>query len=130
MRKIIGKVIISISLVFVTICFIDFWKNKTKTNADYSGIITVTIKDLGGTELTKKIEFTEEDTLLGLLEQEFTIRYEISKYGAVIYDIEWIKTDFKSTYIAIYIDGLYGTEGISYIVLKDNMTILLEETRL
>lgn len=130
MRKIILKIVIAIILIVLAIVAVKIWKDKTTSGNDPEGTITVILKDLNDREETRTIDFYEDDTFLGLLEKEYTISYKDSSYGAVLYNIDWIKTDFKTTYIAIYIDDKYSTVGVSSIELKDGMTILLLETKI
>ncbi len=51
-------------------------------------------------------------------------------YGKTLYDIEWIKTDFFTSYVAIYVNDEYASVGISSITLEDGMRIKLKETKL
>ena len=132
MRKFIIKIVIALSLVGIAIGSIYLFKKYTTTENDPLGTVTIIVRDLSDKELKKEIKFEEEDTFIGLLEKEFeNVRYEDNpQFSGILYDIEWIKTDFKTTYLAIYIDDKYATVGILSIKLKDGMTILLKETKL
>ena len=128
MRKIILKIVIALLVIGVSIGAVQIWNRTVKKGNDEKGSITITIKDLSNKEESKTISFKKEDTFLEVLDREYDIRYENGSYGTILYDIDWIKTDFKNTYLAIYIDGKYATVGISSIELVDGMKILFEET--
>jgi len=44
--------------------------------------------------------------------------------------MESVITDFKTEYIAIYVNGKYSNKGVSYIVLEDGIKIEFKETKL
>lgn len=72
----------------------------------------------------------KKNALFNLLNDNYQIRYETSIYGVTLLDIDSIKTDFRNSYIAIYIDDKYSNFGISSINLYDGIKIKLKETRL
>ena len=65
-----------------------------------------------------------------MLNENYKIRYEDSTYGVKLLDMESIKTDFKTTYLAIYVDGKYSSKGVSYIELHNGIIIEFKETKL
>ena len=77
-----------------------------------------------------KNQATKKDALFDLLNNNYQIRYDTSIYGVRLLDIDSIKTDFRNSYIAIYIDDKYSSYGISSINLYDGMKISLKETRI
>ena len=77
-----------------------------------------------------KNQATKKDALFDLLNNNYQIRYDTSIYGVRLLDIDSIKTDFRNSYIAIYIDDKYSNFGISSINLYDGMKISLKETRI
>ena len=89
-----------------------------ETNALYDNLYPSRI--IVGTDL-------KDEKLLDVLNNNYTIRTSMSTYGAVIYDIDDIKTDFNTTYIAIYVDDKYSNVGISYINIYDGMRITFKE---
>ena len=91
---------------------------------DYEKEISNKSYDLNKDQATKK------DALFNLLNNNYQIRYETSIYGVTLLDIDSIKTDFRNSYIAIYIDDKYSNFGISSIKLYDGMKISLKETRI
>ena len=91
---------------------------------DYEKEISNRSYDLNKDQATKK------DALFNLLNDNYQIRYETSIYGVTLLDIDSIKTDFRNSYIAIYIDDKYSNFGISSINLYDGMKISLKETRI
>lgn len=50
-------------------------------------------------------------------------------YGVVLYGINEIQTDWYTTYLAIYVDGVYSSRGISSITLVDGMKLKVVETK-
>ncbi len=78
----------------------------------------------------KKEDALEKGALFNILNDNYKIRYETTIYGVLLLDIDSIKTDFKSSYIAIYIDDKYSSYGISSIKLYDGMKISFKETRI
>lgn len=104
-------------------------KNEIKYNItiilfDYEKEISNKSYDLSKDQATKK------DALFNLLNNNYQIRYETSIYGVTLLDIDSIKTDFRNSYIAIYIDDKYSNFGISSINLYDGIKISLKETRI
>ena len=95
------------------------WSEKIK----FSGFV-YRVYDLNKDQATKK------DALFNLLNNNYQIRYETSIYGVTLLDIDSIKTDFRNSYIAIYIDDKYSNFGISSINLYDGIKISLKETRI
>ncbi len=91
---------------------------------DYEKEISNRSYDLNKDQATKK------DALFNLLNNNYQIRYETSIYGVTLLDIDSIKTDFRNSYIAIYIDDKYSNFGISSINLYDGIKISLKETRI
>lgn len=87
---------------------------------DESGIARITIKDAESTILFEEIiEFTKDDTLIGLLEnhEEIMMKGETSKIGLYITELCGVKAE--EAYWAIYIDGDYAMVGVSQIPLTN-----------
>lgn len=125
MRKLIIKILVSLILIGIAIGTF-FIVNHISNNG--SGKINIKIYDINETMISDKdIEFKKDDKLIDLLEKNYTIRTSSSRYGLILYDIDSIKTDFTTTYIAIYIDDKYSNFGISSIKLYDGMRISFKE---
>ena len=125
--KWIIKILISISLICICISlFIVFNNLKGK---DEKGIdLTIILKDKNNNVCVDDTYHNNDLSLVELLKTNYEVRIEKSTYGYIIYDFEEIKTDFKNSYLAIYVNDQYSNYGISGIVLKDDMVILFKET--
>lgn len=125
--KWIIKILISISLICICISlFIVFNNLKGK---DEKGIdVTIILKDKNNNVCVDDTYHNNDLSLVELLKTNYDVRIEKSTYGYIIYDFEEIKTDFKNSYLAIYVNDQYSNYGISGIVLKDDMVILFKET--
>ena len=125
--KWIIKILISISLICVCISlFIVFNNLKGK---DEKGIdVAIILKDKNNNVCVDDTYHNNDLSLVELLKTNYEVRMEKSTYGYILYDFEEIKTDFKNSYLAIYVNDQYSNYGISGIVLKDDMVILFKET--
>lgn len=125
--KWIIKILISISLICICISlFIVFNNLKGK---DEKGIdVTIILKDKNNNVCVDDTYHNNNLSLVELLKTNYEVRMEKSTYGYILYDFEEIKTDFKNSYLAIYVNDQYSNYGISGIVLKDDMVILFKET--
>jgi hypothetical protein len=125
--KWIIKILISISLICICISlFIVFNNLKGK---DEKGIdVTIILKDKNNNVCVDDTYHNNDLSLVELLKTNYEVRMEKSTYGYILYDFEEIKTDFKNSYLAIYVNDQYSNYGISGIVLKDDMVILFKET--
>ncbi|MCR4898051.1 MAG: DUF4430 domain-containing protein [Acholeplasmatales bacterium] len=125
--KWIIKILISISLICICISlFIVFNNLKGK---DEKGIdVTIILKDKNNNVCVDDTYHNNDLSLVELLRANYEVRMEKSTYGYILYDFEEIKTDFKNSYLAIYVNDQYSNYGISGIVLKDDMIILFKET--
>ena len=125
--KWIIKILISISLICICISlFIVFNNLKGK---DEKGIdVTIILKDKNNNVYVDDTYHNNNLSLVELLKTNYDVRMEKSTYGYILYDFEEIKTDFKNTYLAIYVNNQYSNYGVSGIVLKDDMVILFKET--
>ena len=125
--KWIIKILISISLIGVCVSlFIIF--NNIKGKDEKSIDVTIILKDKDNNIYVDDTYHNNSLSLVELLNNNYDVRMEKSVYGYILYDFEEVKTDFKKTYIAIYINDKYSNYGISDIVLKDEMIILFKET--
>jgi len=126
MKKLIIKIIVSVILIGISIGTFFIVRNLNKNDSD--GLINIKVYDINDVLVSDKdIEFKKDDKFIDILENNYTIRTSVSTYGYILYDIDDIKTDFKKTYIAIFIDDKYSNVGISGIVLYDGMRVSLKE---
>ena len=131
------KVIISVAaLVFLAGSFLTIsYFNKS----DIEGTITITVVDeIGDTVSSKEFDFTSEDTLFDLLDQNFEVGCANSSYqlssecekilftSRVLMKIDDVETDWINNYIAIYENNEYSLLGIDSIVLNDGDIFVFE----
>ncbi len=125
MRKLIIKIIVSLILIGIAIGTFFIINNISNSG---SGTLNIKVYDINENIVSDKdIEFKKEDKFIDILENNYQIRTSNSTYGIVLYDIDDIKTDFTTTYIAIYIDDKYSNYGVSGIKLYDGMRISFKE---
>ena len=128
MKKIIIKVIVSLILIGIAIGTFFIVDNLRKNS--YDGTLNIKVYDIDEKLLSDKdISFKKDDKLINILEDNYTIRTSTSTYGYILLDLDELKTDFKTTYIAIYVDDKYSNYGISGIKLYDGMRISFKEMR-
>lgn len=131
MKKLIIKIIVSLILIGIAIGTFVVVNNINNKKVE-DGIININIKlyDINEKIVSDKdFKVNSDDKLLDILKNNYTVRTSNSTYGAIIYDIDDIKTDFKTTYIAIYVDDKYSQVGISSIVIYDGMRVVFKEMR-
>lgn len=130
MRKLIFKISISVVAVLIMVGGYLYFTNLNKIDAS-KGIVTIEVFDINNEMIINdKLEFREEDTLVSLLENNYKVILEDGPYGKTLLAIDKIETDFKTTYLAIYVDGKYATTGISGINLVDGRKITFCETKI
>ncbi|HEY8396098.1 MAG TPA: DUF4430 domain-containing protein [Bacilli bacterium] len=91
---------------------------------DESGSVRIVIENSESTVLFDGVlDFTKNDTLIGLLQnhEEIRMRGETSQYGLYITELCGVKAE--NAYWAIYVDGEYAMVGVSDIPLKENAEI-------
>ena len=79
----------------------------------------------------KEFEFTNEDTLFNILEENYEVGCANSSFqlsdvcekgmfsSRIILEIDTLKTDWRNSYISIYENGEYSVHGIDDISLND-----------
>ena len=141
MKKLIIKIIISVVIITLAIIGISLYNQKYKnkkpanndtTNSETIASISVTIiaYDIDKNKICDDKYDGKNKTLFDILNENYDIRYDETSLGVRLFDFESIKTDFKTEYIAIYVDNKYSNKGISYIELHDGIIIELKETKL
>ncbi len=126
MKKLIIKILVSLILIGITIGTFFIVNNLHK--GDSIGTVNIKLYDIDEKLISdKNIGYKEDEKFIDLLERNYKIRTSTSIYGYILLDIDDIKTDFKTTYIAIYVDDNYSNVGISGIVLYDGMRIAFKE---
>ncbi len=126
MKKLIIKILVSLILIGITVGTFFIVNNLRK--GDSIGTVNIKLYDIDEKLISdKNIGYKEDEKLIDLLEKNYKVRTSTSIYGYILLDIDDIKTDFKTTYIAIYVDDNYSNVGISGIVLYDGMRIAFKE---
>lgn len=106
---------------------------------DTEGTITIILIDeIGDTISSKEYDFTSDDTLFDLLDENYEIGCADSSYqlssecseniltSRVILKIDGIETDWLNTYIAIYENDKYSLSGIDGMTLNDGDIFVFE----
>ncbi len=69
------------------------------------------------------VEYLEDDTLFGLLSENFTLTYEESEYGRYLTSIgTLVPEEGTHEYISFYIDDEYALSGVDETDLVDGQT--------
>ena len=108
-------------------------------NSDIEGSVTITLIDeIGDTVSSKEYDFTSEDTLFDLLNENFEVGCANSSYqlslecdkglfsSRVLMKLNDVETDWTSTYIAIYENDEYSLLGIDNMTLNDGDVFVFE----
>ena len=66
-----------------------------------------------------EVEFLEDDTLFGLILENFTVTYEESDFGRYLTSIGTLVPSEANQYISFYIDGDYAMTGVDATDLED-----------
>lgn len=142
-RSLAIKIMISLFVLAIGISLVLGIRNCQKKNAqaDNTGTITITIENLAGDTVTRKIEFDKEYSMMDILTMTYgyNLKTDTTSLGIRLLGISdkdeygnevTLDTDFKTSYIAIYVDGKYSSKGISLIEPVDGMVLLLKETKI
>ena len=129
MRNLILKIVVSILLVatvIITLVLVN--KNEVKNDEIYN--VNIVISNKEETIRDDNYQVKSDTTLFNLLDTNYDIVYDETIYGVRLLGIDTIITDFKSSYIAIYVDNKYSSYGISNIKLYDGIKISFKEQTL
>ena len=133
MRKnILIKVLISVFFLSLAIAALITSKQIEKKNAVSQDVGTITIEVVTLDNKVNKREFNykEGDSVWSIIKENYTVRYSETQTGVWLYDIDDVKTDFTTTYLAIYVDDVYSNYTIDGIKIKDGLVVSLRETKL
>jgi len=133
MKKILIS-IVALALIigsFLALSYYDF--------SDVEGTISITLKDeIGDTISSKEYDFTSEDTLFNILDDNYNLTCANSSYqesdicekglftSRILLGIDTLKTDWRNSYIAIYENKEYSTQGIDNISINDGDKYIFE----
>ena len=129
MRNLILKIIVSVLLITtVVLTLVLSNRNEAKSGEIYHVNIVISNQ----TEIIKddNYEINSDVTLFNLLDSNYELVYDETVYGIRLLGIDTIITDFKTSYIAIYVDNNYSSYGISKIKLYDGIKITFRETKI
>lgn len=129
MRNWIIKIAVLVVAVAIAITAVMLFKKNNDPTADAEGRVTVELTDLSGRSERHELSFSEGDTLESLLQRHFEVDYDDGQYGAVLMGIGFIKTDFQTTYVSIYVNGEYATYGLSNLKPVDGYVYSFREAR-
>ena len=130
MKKLIIKIALAIVIIGLAIGAIVLFNHINKAKKPkYDTEVNIIVYNIEEEIVSNKKFNGKDKTLFDLLNDNYEIRYEESIYGVKLLDIDEIKTNFIDTFIAIYVDGVFSTRGISYITLHDKILIELKESK-
>lgn len=133
MRKnILIKVLISVFFLSLAIAALITSKQIEKKNAVSQDVGTITIEIVTLDNKVNKREFNykEGDSVWSIIKENYIVRFSETQTGVWLYDIDDVKTDFTTTYLAIYVDDVYSNYTIDGIKIKDGLVVSLRETKL
>lgn len=133
MRKnILIKVLISVFFLSLAIAALITSKQIEKKNAVSQDVGTITIEVVTLDNKVNKREFNykEGDSVWSIIKENYIVRFSETQTGVWLYDIDDVKTDFTTTYLAIYVDDVYSNYTIDGIKIKDGLVVSLRETKL
>ncbi len=120
------------SIIILVVSFASFSVYSQLNNNDTVGEITIIIVDeIGDTVSSKTYDFTKEDTLFSILQDNYEIGCADSSYhittvcepllfnSRVILKVNSVETDWTNTFIAVYENDEYSNYGIDSISLND-----------
>ncbi len=119
----ISTIIVFITLILVLFVFVPIGANE-------DGSIRIIVTD-GETLYDGEIAFTEGETLFELLDEMYDLSCADMNYKSddtcsftsmgnhILLRIEDIESDWTSSYIAIYENGEYATQGVDSLELND-----------
>jgi len=129
LRNLILKIIVSILLITtVVVTLVLANKNEVKNDEIYN--VNIVVSNREETIRNDNYQIKSDVTLFNLLDTNYDIVYDETIYGVRLLGIDTIITDFKSSYIAIYVDNKYSSYGISNIKLYDGIKISFKEQTL
>ena len=129
MRNLVIKIIVSILLI-TTVAVTIVLTNNNKPNKGDIYNVNIVIKNQSETLNDDYYKIESDQTLFDLLDSNYELKYDNTAYGVRLLGIDTIITDFKTSYIAIYVDDKYSSYGISNIKLYDGIKITFKETKL
>ena len=133
MKKILISFVALVLIIgsFLALSYLDF--------SDVEGTISITLIDeIGDTISSKEYDFTNEDTLFSILDKNYDLgcansSYQLSEVcekglftSRILLEINTLKTDWRNSYISIYENEEYSTQGIDNISINDGDKFVFE----
>lgn len=129
MRNLILKIVVSVLLITtVVLTLVLSNRNEAKSGEIYH--VNIVISNQKEIIKDDNYEINSDVTLFNLLDSNYELVYDETVYGVRLLGIDTIITDFKTSYIAIYVDNNYSSYGISKIKLYDGIKITFRETKI
>jgi len=131
-KNILIKVLITVFFLSLAIGALIIAKQIEKKNAVSQDVGTITIEIVTLDNKVNKREFNykEGDSVWSIIKENYIVRFSETQTGVWLYDIDDVKTDFTTTYLAIYVDDVYSNYTIDGIKIKDGLVVSLRETKL
>ncbi len=128
-KKLIIKIVVTFILIGIVLGVFLYQKLKEQPVSNSGGTVTIIIINKEKVEMSnRQISFQKGEKLLDMLVANYDVVAADGAYGKVLYGIDGVVTDFKHSYLAIYVNDQYLEVGISYAELKDGLVIKFVET--
>lgn len=128
------------SILVLGVAGIGFLISGQLSRSNHDGTLTIVLIDEDGeTVIDEAIPFDEGDSMIDILEEQYSIQCGDSSYnpttcsdlpsfGRVLLTFEEVETDWWTTFLAIYIDDVYSVSGIDDIEPTDGTVYRFEFT--
>ncbi len=112
MLKKIGRISFAILLVLLMVLTIVFnFSSSTKSDGD--GHLNIIVKNIDGNiTSSERYEYNKDDSLFDILNENYTLTYENTKYGHFLLGIDDIKTDSFTSWL--WLELAYIKDGVEY----------------
>jgi len=124
------RTVLGIMLFFAIFPILFGCSTDGRVTASGSGTITIEVVDIDGNVISSvEKDFRRGDTLIGLLQEEFTVYCGDASgnptedcsftepYGVYLTGLDTVAE--SGTYVALYVNGEYATTGIDFLEIAD-----------
>lgn len=119
MKVIASALVIIVMAVFWTILTVD---TPYEQPDGIGNVMVVVVAEDGSIIIEDRLSFKEGDTLLGVLDQNYTLRYTNTSIGRILLDFESVKTDFERDFIQIRISGQLLRSGAEPLLMDNDLS--------
>ncbi len=119
MKVIASALVIIVMAVFWTILTVD---TPYEQPDGIGNVMVVVVAEDGSIIIEDRLSFKEGDTLLGVLDQNYTLRYTTTSIGRILLDFESVKTDFERDFIQIRISGQLLRSGAEPLLMDNDLS--------